>query len=271
MKTPLIFFSVVVFFLYFQGIDPEKDYRNFGSAKHLKGKTYVLLLFVSLDNSPWETAEITNAVRKTREAFSWIKKEAEKYGANSEFQLYALGNKDDKIFTDYIPQTPFEGSKSNSFVNHALRKAGYSSNFDFVKYASETFQCENFMVIVFCNARGRSYALPQSSLDYALSKEYGYALRPKEGCVVYSSNSKGEELSPVTIAHETLHLFGAADLYEKTNRNTEYNMLVKAYFKNSVMHRTNENLENLEIDSLTAFLTGLNNDYKNRFEYFLKQ
>lgn len=269
MKT--VFLFTLICALTFQGIDPEKDYRNFGSAKRLKGKTYVLLLFVSENNSPWENDEISKTVRKTREAFSWIRQEAEKYGSKPEFQLYALGNKNDKIFTDYIPESPFEGSKSNSFINHALKKAGYASGFDFVKYAEETSQCENFMVIVFCNAQGRSYALPQSSGDYALNKEYGYSLRPKEGCVVYLKNLQGRELPPVTIAHETLHLFGAADLYEKTGKNTDYSLFAKAYFANSVMHRTDRNLEFLELDTLTAFLTGLTNSYKSWFEYFLKQ
>lgn len=269
MKT--VFLFTLIYALIFQGIDPEKDYRNFGSAKRLKGKTYVLLLFVSKDNSPWEEDAISKTVLKTREAFSWIKQEAKKYGSTPEFELYALGNKSGKIFTDYIPESPFDGSKSNSFINHALRKAGYAHNFDFVKYAEETSNCENFMVIVFCNAQGRSYALPQSSGDYALNKEYGYALRPREGCVVYAKTTQGRELSPVTIAHETLHLFGAADLYEKTNKNTDYKLLSKAYFENSIMHRTDTTLDMLELDTLTAFLTGLTNSYKSWFEYFLKQ
>ena len=267
----IVFLFTVIYALTFQGIDPEKDYRNFGSAKRLKGKTYVLLLFVSEKNSPWKTDEISKTIGKTREAFSWIKQKAKNYGSTPEFELYALGNKTNKIFTDYTPKSPFDGSKSNSFINHALRQAGYANNFDFVKYAEETSNCENFMVIVFCNAQGRSYALPQSSGDYALNKEYGYALRPREGCVVYAKNPQEKELSPVTIAHETLHLFGATDLYEKTNKNTDYKLLSKAYFENSIMHRTNKELEILELDTLTAFLTGLTNSYKSWFEYFLKQ
>lgn len=253
MRLCALFFAAA--FMLF-GIDPGKDYRNFGSAKRLKGKTYVLTLFISEKESPWQDKEVKQTLENTFSAFKWIRLQAEKYGSSVSFDFYALGNKDKKIFADSIPKGPFEGYLSNSFISNAMRSAGYAAGFDFVKYAEETSDCKNSLVLVFCNSKGRSFAMPQSSEDCKLSREYGYAARPLEGSVIY----KGA--LPAVIAHEVLHLFGAVDLYGKGGAEI---------FGSSIMKTTEGGLDNLGLDSLTSFLTGLTNIYDGSFDVFLRR
>lgn len=50
---------------------------------------------------------------------------------------------------------------------------------------------------------------------YQYNKKYGYNPTMLEGCMLFQYyDSNGQQIYSSTIAHETLHVFGAVDLYD---------------------------------------------------------
>ena len=261
MKRLLLLLSVFLTVSFEAGIDPSKDFRNLGSAKNLSGSTYVLIIFVSQeDGAEWTQEEVSGVYDRIFEAFSWIKEQDRRFGVKTDFSLFVLGDKR-KISIDYFPSGPFDGDLSNGMIKTAMSAAGYTSDFDFLGYAKNKTGCDNCIVYVCCNSRGRSYALSQNRTLFHYNLKFGYNPVMLEGCVLF------RDCMPAVIAHETLHLFGAVDLYDVYG-DKKTNSKARRCFPNSVMHRVDGSFGCLEIDSLTAFLTGLTNKYQKHYEEF---
>ena len=255
-----------------QKISPDYDYRNIGSAKKLSGKTYVLVLFVSYKYAQdWTKEEMDEIYQKIFNAFSWLKKSAKKYNSEVDFSLFVLGD-NEKIKMDYIPQGPFEGAYSTEMLKLAMYEADYDKKFDFVEYTHQTIGSDNCVVYVCCNTYGRSFALPVSLNFFDYYKKNGSNRDLLEGCVLYKGFDTLRPLYSSVIAHETLHLFGAADLYDVYGGDDSVlDKKMQRYFPTSIMRRTPYDIEDAEVDKLTAFLVGISSSYESRFDEFLNQ
>ena len=248
-------------------LDPSNDFRGIGSAKTLSGKTYVLVLFVSQEGkSEWGKTEKTALMKKVKQATGWISDKTRKFGKNNTFSVYSLGKKND-IKLKYIPQGPYERFNSNDVIRQAMIAAGYESTFDFFEYAQQKTSCNNCVVLVISNTKGRSYALPQSRDMY--SRNIGSGCKPNqlEGCVLYSKYDNGQNIATPTIAHEILHLFGANDLYGFKGDKQKDEKAAK-HFPNSIMRRVNYSFDKLNIDPVTAYLTGLSDSLNEWYRQF---
>lgn len=239
-------------------ITQDKDFRQTGSAKTLSGKTYVLVIFVSQEGQQeWSVSDKTTVIKKIHKATRWIREKSSAFGYKIEFLVFSLGKKND-IKLKYIPKGPYEKLYSSDVIRQAMTASGYEDGFDLSEYARQNAACDNCIVLVASNAKGRSYALPQSREMYSRNIKSGCKPHQIEGCVLYNKYNSGLNIAAPTITHEILHLFGAVDLYySKDDR--QKNELAAKHFPNSIMRRVNYTFDKLEIDPITAYLTGLTN------------
>ena len=76
------------------------------------------------------------------------------------------------------------------------------------------------------------------------------------------------ETKSADIAHEMLHLFGAWDLYELNNNDQARAIKTSEMFPNSIMRTTSNDIWELQIDEITAWLVGLKDQGKDWYRWF---
>jgi hypothetical protein len=86
--------------------------------------------------------------------------------------------------------------------------------------------------------------------------------------VLYEKYNTNGKLSLSSIAHEILHLYGAWDLNKNFRTKRKQRTKGKKIFPNSIMLKTSYNINELTIDSLSAWLIGWNQNPKDWYETF---
>lgn len=248
-------------------LSPDKDFRDVGTARKMSGKTYVLVLFVSeKGQNGWTKADTRPVMDKIHKATNWISKKSKLYGVKNEFKVYSLGSKE-QIKLKRIPQGPSQRNGTSDILREAMIAAGYDDGFDFFAYAKEKTSCDNCLVLIVSNTKGKSFATPESRETYTKNVRTGCAPHQLESCLIFSKYNDGRNIAAPTIAHEILHLFGATDLYDS---NASRDKQMGQHFPNSIMRRINYTFDKLELDPLTAYLIGLSNTYKDWYRKFVE-
>jgi hypothetical protein len=255
-------FIVIALFLFPVVLHAQSvDKWRAGSAKELSGNIYTLSCFISGPDDEWTYDEKLEMLKLLNAGQAWIKKEALKYSISLEFNesgTYGL-NKDIKL--QYIERGSASGKESVDWVANVFHTIGYNRILDFDSWIRKNTNANNYHVIMFVKGAGISYALPYSN---AMDKEKYYI----EAAVVYEKYINNVGGSSSLFAHEILHLYGAWDLY-KTFAQSEINeQRAKKLFPNSVMLRISYNIDELEVDSLTAWLIGWNMYPQEWYETF---
>ena len=225
---------------------------NQGSAKVLEGRIYVLSIFVT--ESDWALDTKLDIFKSIRDGQKWLEQQASSYQKNVEFVNGEVG-----VFEPFVaPMVPDydSGKPSITFVREYLEKAGYPSGRAFMEWVRKRTGCGQAFVFVVANRFGRGYALPfvTGAEDYFL-----------EGCILYCGPS--ETLSPCSVAHEFLHLFGAWDLYPTDVQSVENSNRMDRMYPYEVMHK-GSSLEQMQMSPLTAWLVGLTDKTETWFESF---
>ena len=232
-----------------------------GSASKLTGSVYTLSCFVSGPDDEWEYGEKLNMLKLLREGQDWIKKQAIPYGADVRFDSSGnFGLKDDIEFPT-IERGTASGNESVDWVSKVLYKVGYKSTLDFANWVKATKKCDNLQVVIFVKGPGNGYAMASST---EMDKEKYFL----EGTVMYEKYNSGEALPASSIAHELLHLYGAWDLYRTFSQTEENEKRARVLFPNSVMLRVSYDIDELEVDELTAWLVGWKKEPKVWYDTF---
>ncbi|MDP4208046.1 MAG: hypothetical protein Q8928_04445 [Bacteroidota bacterium] len=230
-----------------------------GSALSLGGKVYILSVFVTTPKEKWTYDDKIKLISRQILAQDWLVKQAKEYGVQLSFLNGFYGVKTDMVVDEIISNKEHEGRVD--WVNYILTKAGYKSPADFQERLKNTYSdCDNSLVIIYANTKGRSYAVP---FHTGMNKNKYFV----EGCCVYRYY-KGVELLPATIAHEILHLFGAWDLYKDGAKTLERANRAWELFPHDVMREGSYDINNLKIDRLTAWLVGLTPYKESTFDWF---
>jgi hypothetical protein len=224
-----------------------------GSAGALRGDVYVLKCFISDSSNEFEIEEKTDIVNKYHKAVDWITSQAHNYDVPVRFEGGTFGL-DADIKLDNISYGPGTEHDNAAMVSRTLKKIGYSNSLAFYSWVRDNTDCYNAIVLIFVKGRGKCYAIPYFSTR--LNRELYFV----EGAMLYEKQQNGIDLVPATIAHEILHLFGAWDLYETPYQTKLNETVAKETFPNSVMFRVAHNINKLEIDPLTAWLIGWNDE-----------
>lgn len=255
-----------------RGHDSSEDTINMGSAKVLSGRIFVLSAFVSYPSSPWRPDEVEDAKMKLYEAERWLQQQARRYGKKVDFHNAGYGS--DGSFTDADIPLTFPTPNSYSYPGSIVCIIGFGSRDAFMRWVQRKTGCRQCLVVCFAHQQGRSYAAPATRpLLQAAPAEFTL-----EGCLIYWRNVDSSCLNPVGIAHEMLHLFGAWDLYryygdddlklDKDHDDSNRAELAKRMFPRSIMHCPSQNIWDLEIDEVSAWLVGLKPKGKSWYKWF---
>lgn len=218
---------------------------NKGSAKQLKGKIYVLSVFVS--DKEWSKKQKKVVLDKVLEAEKWLKKSARKYGSNIEFKNGRLGW-DKTLIMNPKPKDYDSGELSTYLVHDVVRKLGFAQPQDVITWAKEKVGADQVVVMIFVDGPGRGYAMPYSE---------GSTKRMLEGAVLFCDSSLEQPVRPASIAHEILHLFGAWDLYETDATSKKMEDRAKDDFPGEIMGRSPYNISDAVMSDLTAWRVGI--------------
>lgn len=255
-------FIVIISFLFPIVINAQNIGKwRAGSAYKLSGDIYTLSCFVSGPNENWTYNEKLEMLNLLTESQKWIEKEAMAYLISLEFnEAGNFGLKED-IELPYIERGSGSGKESVDWVSKVLYKIGYKSTLDLDSWIKKNTNANNYQVIIFVKGKGRGYAMPYSS---EMEKEKYYV----EGAVLYEKYNGNGKLASSSIAHEIMHLYGAWDLYKTYAQSESIELKAKRLFPNSIMLRTSYNINELNIDSLNAWLVGWNKHPKEWYETF---
>ncbi len=228
----------------------SNDKWRAGSAYSLKGKVYVLSVFIATPQNDWKEGEKLKIYQIQREACTWIQAQAKKYKESVSFEEGTFGY-DKTLFFNSLPTGTGSGNEEVDWVARVLKKAGYNNNAEFTSWVRNNTTCTQSVVLIYLNTSGTSYAL-------ACSSEMNQAKYFNEGCLVYQyyDEAQSNHVCAATIAHEMLHAFGSWDLYTTFAQTQDREKKARTIYPNDVMLRTSYNINDLAIGELTAWLIG---------------
>lgn len=233
---------------------------NCGSADVLSGDMYVLSCFVSADNTEWTANEKKEALAALSKSQSWLQKQAKRYNAPLTFTGGSFGQTAD-IKNNDIGYGTACGNERVDVISEVLTSIGYDGPRDFYKWVLTNTTCTKTYILLFVKGKGISYSMPYT-------KRCNPDVYFVEGSVIYSHDPEGHKLNESDIAHETLHLFGAWDLYETFEQTAKREARARELYPNDIMLRTSYNINELEVSELSAWAIGWNNNYKPIFNWF---
>ena len=194
-----------------------------GLAKTLRGSICVCTFWVSEKN--WKNDQYHKIYKQNLEiAEKWLIREAKRYGSTITFEnIYPLEDK--AIVVDKLYGLNENDPDAYGSFCKVLKSMGLSSKELKKKIRYET-ACENIVTNFIIDKDGRSYCF----LDYAGSNPDDF----HDFSWIFKSGW-GNAVEPGVIAHETLHAFGAFDLYESEDYRKEQSDAATKYYPNDIM------------------------------------
>ncbi len=250
-------------------IDYRKG-RNNNVCKQLKGEVLVYFMFVdSRETSPWTEFDIQSTIDSLETAVQWIQQKArENYISLRIVSDYFIGNE----YTTIRKNLP-NGSVLTSVTEPNLRTGLQEMN----KWADNIAQTvgSNFNITErdgipeIKNPRDKerliAYLRDENNVEsVALLYLVNNYFRTDVSVPVNTLDTDDVEFGvlsykyPSVIAHNILHLFGAADLYETIYRkNTKKIEILQQLYPNDIMNDVyGVSLSELEIGDYTKYLIG---------------
>ena len=226
-----------------------------GSAHKLEGDVYVLNFFVGTPDAPADAALARSCLDDLAKAEAWLERQAARFGKRLHFTGASYGmNGELTLPRESIPDDP--GIPNAWFFPETVyRKQGFRDGWDVSEYINwELSDCAQWISIVHCNIRGRSFACPASQ-ELISCNEKKFFL---ESCVVfrYDSWPPYRPTTAATYAHEILHLFGASDLYARNPAEKKDEARFRRRYPDSIMLGSRESLQESTVDEVTAWLVG---------------
>ncbi len=231
-----------------------------GSAKEFRNKVFTVVLFVSTEDDNWNIKEKDGLINQLHEAEIWLKNQAEHYSVSLKFASSILGY-DQDIKLAALKRGTASGKEPVDWVSVVLKQAGYAGNVKFYNKTMAENNCDNLQLIIFVKGKGTSYSMAYSS---KMNKELYFL----EGSVLYEKYWNDEKIYTATIAHELLHLYGAWDLYKTFAQSDEAAEKAKKLWPQSIMRMVSYDINELNVDELTAWLVGWTDTAKNWYESF---
>ena len=252
-------------------------------CKDLRGNILVYTIFVdSKTTSPWTEYDIKTTLDSIRVAVSWLKKQCNEnnvqanfttdYFVGPEFTTIKKNLPEESIYLSVTePNTKQGFNNINKWSDYIARKAGDTFNIEdkeglrevkkpknkerLIAYLRDKFNVESVVLLFMLNNYYRTDISVQ--VNTLNSKDIEYAI------VSYKY--------PAEIAHNILHLFGAADLYETIYRKSSKSInFAKEHFPNEIMQDPyGKFIGSREISDYTKYLIGWNNTISDEYQFLL--
>ena len=243
--------------------DTNRVNKNYGSAKQLKGKTLIINCFISAKRS-WKKEEKDEVLAMQQEGLMWVQQQANNWNISGLSFIVSNIGYDNDIHLSKIENNE-EPSKLNvTWVPLVLNSSGYMNIPAFYDSVKKVSAADNVVVLIFAKQTGRSYAQPASS-DVRSNEKF------LEGAVIYYENYSGHVVTSATITHETLHLFGAKDIYKSRTKNEDAEQKMRSVFSRSIMLDTHQDIKPLFIEQFTAWCIGWTKSYWGWYSFFNRQ
>jgi len=230
-------------------INEERELRSYyqaspyvGPASSLQGKVVVIYVFLT-DGAlqSWSIRKRDFVMKNWRFAQNWIQKNAERYSTDLSFshRLFII---DKNPYIKRLKVADFDGN----FVNADTVASLVAENFghkDIMSFTSEIKQQEGAdqaMLLLHLARDGRSFA---SRCMYRCQSDAEYVF------LMERPNAKFWQSMSYAQAHESLHLFGADDLYNIQD--------AKYYAVRDIMNYPSSILDASTMDEITAYAIGI--------------
>lgn len=217
---------------------------NVGPAANFFGDIGIVHLFVEEKTSKsWGLKQRSISLTAMNKAKKWFKKETYKYGKSVNFkQRVYLINRNPAIKRLSLATDKKRYRYANAIVDLAVKQLGGKSILSFLYAQKKAMQVNEVMLLVHINKSGRSFA-KRCLFKCATTGEYTYILE--------DASVKKWQSMEYAQAHESLHLFGADDLY---------NIKQSIYFATrDIMNYPSKYLDASVIEPVTAYGIGLIN------------
>ena len=258
-------YSLVLIFIFqifsISAMSQNNDKWKAGSAKQFSGDIITLVCFISTPNNPWLETDKTDMLSKLTESDRWFSSQAKKFNVNIAPKYYVL-NKSEDIQFEVIEPGMATGKESIDWVYRTMQKLGFKNSKQAYKKLRKKYKADNIQILLFAKAKGRPY-----SMRYA--KGVNKKMYFLEGLLVFNEYNNGAPM-PISavIAHETLHIYGAWDLYSTYAQTIDRQQKARELYPNDIMLRVDHNINTIEINNLTAWLIGWNIYQEDIFEWF---
>ena len=184
-------------------------YNDLGSAKFLDGKTAWVSIFASDGSGSWDFTKQSDCDLRDEMlsyypvAAEWIAGEGKKYGFSPEF-VFAQSPDDSLLYYEAKFDMELLDSKEYKQINGVASDEWFFVDENIDSGAiREKYGCDNVVYAIFLNTPADYYntAMAMAMFRKKLAYPYEMLWLPANSCC------------PAVVAHETLHTFGATDLY----------------------------------------------------------
>jgi len=241
-----------------------------GSADKLIGTVCGVAIFISTPQNRWTADEKRDMRAIAREAEGWIVRQAHRRHVPLHMNTVFFGG-DKDVSVDWIPVSDqpdkdmanMASYKANArWLTSVLSAIGFSQPLDLWEWTKKTMGSDNMHVWLFVKTPGRSYAMP---FVQGSDPVHDWV----ECTMIYSSYRDGQPTTSRTIAHETLHLYGAWDLYLTASaRRPDIADHAQQIYPEDVMLGKYPDLEDMDVGALTAYLIGWGAMPKEEYDWF---
>ncbi|MFM1998064.1 MAG: hypothetical protein RL204_11 [Bacteroidota bacterium] len=251
-----------------------------GVCKKMKGEVLVYAVFTESKQLPqWTGFDMHSTKDSLKRALGWLENKARENGQSVHFKT--IWHKEDKI-------KPIESNLPNQNMKNLVFKPSFIPQIDrwsnkvskqiirdlpidtvktiikrieerekLVSRLRQIYNVENIALLFFVNNHSRSDASVTIHTGDNKSPEY---------CVITEKRAS-------VIAHEILHLFGAIDFYLHPGmmkfRQRKHVFQANKEFKDDIMAYPSRDINQLDIEDLTAYLIGWRDDYDFKFRRLL--
>jgi hypothetical protein len=230
-------------------INSERNFRSYyqaspyvGPASSLKGKVVVMYVFLTdgtLQN--WSLRKRDFVMTNWRLAQRWIQKNAKLYASDVSF-THRLFVVDRNPYIKRMKVADFDGDFVNSdkVAQLVAENFGYSNILAFIDDVKKQERADQAILLLHLARDGRSFA---SRCMYRCQSDAEYVFLMEQPKVKFWQSMGYAQ------AHESLHLFGADDLYNIRK--------AKFYAVRDIMNYPSSILDANTLDDITAYAIGL--------------
>jgi len=217
---------------------------NTGPAGRLEGKIGIVNLFiVDKGRNSWGIKQRDSSMRALERSKQWLSAAAEKYNKNISFtHKNFIINRNPYIKRLKISKHANAYKAANKIVRLATKQLGSKTVLSFINKMKREMQVDQVMLLLHINRSERSFA--RRCINYCgRDGEYTFVLE--------NVRSKRWQELEYAQTHESLHLFGADDLYNI--KGATY------YATRDIMNYPSKILSGSTMEPITAYAIGITN------------